>query len=102
MACQVCATRIKVAAKRPAAAAAGTEPTAERAARARRKGREGPEDPVSALRLPVQARPRTPERAGKRRRAQARAASPRLHPPPTQFHALLPASFFSREGRSVA
>lgn len=102
MACKVCATRIKVAAKRPAAAAAGTEPTAERAARARRKGWEGLEDPVSAPRLLIQARPRTPEPAGKRWRAQARAASPRLQPPPTQFHALLPAPFFSREGRAVA
>lgn len=44
----------------------------------------------------------TTARAGRRQKAQARAASSRLQLPPTQFHALLPAPFFSREGRAVA
>lgn len=42
------------------------------------------------------------ERAGSLRRAQARAASSRPQLPPTGFGALLPAPFFSREGRAVA
>lgn len=43
-----------------------------------------------------------PERAGRLPRAQARAASSRPQLPPTWFYALLPAPFFSREGRAVA
>lgn len=96
------ARKKKAAALRPAAAAAGTEPKAALAARARRERGAGPKDTVSALPRPAQARARGPVGAGRQQRAHACAVSPRLQLPPTQFHALLPAPFSSREGRAVA
>lgn len=99
-ACKVCAGREKAGARRPAAAAAGTEPAAERAALARGEGREAVEGPVRARRRPARARPPSD---GARGKAAKSAGARRLAPPPTPTHPLLrfsprPFLFPRREG----